>query len=113
MDENPKLIESLLERATDYGKTSFELVKLKTLEKTSDVVSSLIPHSVVFVLIVSFMIFLNFGIAFWLGEILGKTCYGFFVIAVFYAVLGIGLRVFMHKWLKKRINNYIIKLVLK
>jgi hypothetical protein len=49
MEENKKLIESLLEKATEYGKTSFELVKLKALDKTSDVVSSFIPHSVVFI----------------------------------------------------------------
>ena len=73
MEDNAKLIESLLERAAEYGKTSFELVKLKALDKTSDVVSSFIPHSVVFVLIASFMLFLNLGLAFWLGEILGKT----------------------------------------
>ena len=37
MEDNAKLIESLLERAVEYGKTSLELVKLKALDKTSDV----------------------------------------------------------------------------
>ena len=113
MEDNAKLFESLLEKATEYGKTSYELVKLKALDKTSDVVSSFIPHSVVFVLIASFMLFLNLGLAFWLGEILGKTVYGFFVVAAFYVITGIVLHFFMHKWLKKLICNYIIKQVLK
>ncbi len=113
MEENTKLIESLLERATEFGKTSFELVKLKALDKTSDVVSSFIPHSVVFFLIASFMLFFNLGLAFWLGEILGKTCYGFFVVAAFYGFIGIVLHFFMHKWLKKLICNSIIKQLLK
>jgi hypothetical protein len=113
MEDNAKLIEALLERATEYGKTSFELIKLKALDKTSDVVSSLIPHSVVFVLIASFMLFINLGLAFWLGEILGKTYFGFFVVAGFYGFIGIVLHFFMHKWLKKIVCNSIIKQVLK
>ena len=113
MEDNAKLIESLLEKATDYGKTSFELVKLKALDKTSDVVSSLIPRSAVFVIIMSFMLFFNVGIAFWLGEILGKIYFGFFVVGAFYVVVAIILHFFMHKWLKKIIGNMFIKQMLK
>ena len=113
MEDNTKLLESLLERATDFGKTSFELVKLKTLDKSTDIVSSLVPNSIVFVLIVTFMLFLNLGLAFWLGEILGKTWYGFFVVAAFYGIIGIVIHFFMHKWIKKLVCNYFIKQVLK
>ena len=113
MEENAKLIESILERTADYGKTTFELVKLKALDKTTDVVSSLFPNSILFTLIVIFLFFLNFGLALWLGEILGKTFYGFFVVAAFYGVLGIVLRLFMHKWLKKVAADFFIKQVLK
>lgn len=113
MEDNAKMIESLYERAMDYGKTSFDLVKYKTLDKSSDVASSVIPHSITFLLIASFLIFFNLGIAFWLGEILGSAFYGFFVVAAFYGILGIFVHVVMHKWLKKNIYNYIIKMALK
>ena len=113
MEDNTKLIESLLEKASEYGKASYELVKLKALDKTSDAVSSFIPHSVVFFLVVSFLLFVNLGLAFWLGEILGKAFYGFFVVAGFYCVTGIVVHFFMHKWIKKIIRNYMIKLLLK
>jgi len=113
MEDNGKLIESLLERATEYGKTSLELVKLKALDKTSDIVSTLIPHSVVFIIVASFMLFFNLGLAFWLGGILGRMCFGFFVIAGFYGFAGIVFYLFMHKWLKNVICDYFIKLCLK
>jgi len=113
MEDNAKLIESLLEKAAEYGKATFELAKLKALDKTSDVVSSFIPHSVVLVLITVFILFLNLGLAFWLGEILGKIFFGFFVVAAFYCIIGIVLHFFMHKWLKKHVSNFIIKHVLK
>ena len=113
MEDNSNLIESLLERATEYSKTSYELVKLKALEKTSDVVSSFVPHYFVFVLIASFMLFLSLGLSLWLGEILGKIYYGFLVVAAFYGILGLMLHFFMQKWLKKVVGNYFIKKVLK
>ena len=113
MEDNVKLIEILLEKATDYGKTSLELAKLKALDKASEVVSSFIPYSVVFVLISSVILFFNLGLAFWLGEILGKVYYGFFVIAAFYAIVGLVIHLFMYKWFKNKVYDYIIKQVLK
>jgi hypothetical protein len=113
MDDNSKLLDSLLERATEYSKTSYELVKLKALDKTTDIISTLIPLSVVFVLIASVILFLNIGLAFWLGEILGKIFYGFFAVAAFYVVAVIVIHFFMHKWLKRLVSNYFIKQVLK
>jgi hypothetical protein len=113
MEDKTKLLESLLEVATDYGKTSYEVIKLKTLEKTSDVVSSFIPNLVVLFLIATFLLFINLGLAFWIGEVLGNTFYGFFVVAAFYGIAGLIVRVFMHKWLKRRIANYFIKQLLK
>ena len=107
------MFELLLERATDYGKSSLELAKLKTIDKTTEIVSSLIPLSVAVLLILTFLLFLNLGLALWLGEILGKIWFGFFVVAAFYGFIGIVIHFFMHKWLKKLICNYIIKQVLK
>jgi len=112
MENNTQLIESLIVKASEYGKTSFEIVKLKTLDKTSDVISSLLPHSVVLIILSSFMLFLNLGAALWLGEVLGEVYYGFFIVAAFYGLVVIVLHFFLHNWLKKIICNYIIKIVL-
>jgi cytochrome c biogenesis protein CcdA len=113
MEDPTKSIESLIEKVTDFSKTSYELAKLKTLDKSSDVASSMIPHSIVFVLFASFMLFANFGLAYWLGEVLGNTYYGFFVVAGFYVITGLVLHFFFHKRIKNFIWNSIIKQVLK
>ena len=112
MGENANMIESLIERTTEYGKTSFELIKLKALDKTSDVVSSLVPNSIIIVFFLSFMLFLSVGLALWMGEILGKIYYGFLLLAAFYGVSGILFYIIMHKWIKKLVCNNIIKQVL-
>jgi len=107
------LIESLLENATDYGKTSYELAKLKAVDKTADVVSSLLPHCLVLVIIALSVFLVSIGLAYWIGEILGKIYYGFFVIAAFYALSGILIHFFMHDWIKKCVSDNFIKQVLK
>lgn len=113
MEENAKLIETLYEKAVDYGVTSFELMKLKALDKTSEVASSFMPHAIVYLVIATFLLLLNLGLAFWLGEMLGKVFLGFFIVAGFYGVLAIILHFFMHKWLKKHFQNYIVKMMFK
>ncbi|MCX6257430.1 MAG: hypothetical protein NTW49_05980 [Bacteroidia bacterium] len=113
MTDPVKSIESLYERAADYGKTSYELLKLKALDKTSDAVSSIVPHTFVIILIATFMLFLNLGLAFLLGEILGRIYFGFFVVAGFYGITGIIIHFFMHKWIKKHFRDYFIQKTLK
>jgi hypothetical protein len=113
MEENQNMIESLFERVKEYGKTSFELAKLKIIDKITDLVSSLIPNSVVFVLITIIVLFFDIGLAFWLGEIFGKIYYGFFIVAGFNGIMVVVVHFFMHKWLKKISGNYFVKQVLK
>jgi len=112
MEENTKSMEALLERATEYGKSSYELVRLKTIDKASEVVSSCAPHVFGLILILIFLLFLNLGLSLWLGEVLGKAYYGFFAVASFYFVVWAIVRIFMHKWLKGLIKNNIIKQLL-
>ncbi len=108
-DTNTNVLEALLEKAAGYGKTVYELLKLKILDKTSDVASSLITHAVVLVIIAFFMIFFALGSALWIGEYLGKLWCGFFIVAAFYGFVALIIHFFLQKWIKRMINNYIIK----
>ena len=113
MEDQAKMIESLLSSATEYGKTSLEIVKLKALDKSSDVISTFIIQAILFVIVLSFFAFLNLGIAIWIGKMVGQLYLGFFMMAGFYCLAGLIYYLFMHDWLKAKINNYIIKQVLK
>lgn len=109
MEDTSKSLESLLERAADYGATSYELVKLKALDKTTDSASSFLSHIVVVVILVSIILFLNLGAALWLGDILGKIYLGFLAVAAFYVIVAFVAHVILQKWIKKMFYNYIIK----
>lgn len=113
MDEQPGLIETLIEKGEQYGKTTIELLKLKTLDKSADVVSTLISWTIVIVFAVLFFLIMNIGIALWLGEMLGKSYYGFFAVSGFYAILVIVFWIFRKQWVKDPINNSIVTQVLE
>jgi ABC-type dipeptide/oligopeptide/nickel transport system permease component len=105
------LVEPLIERAEQFGKTTFELIKLKSLDKAADVTSSLISRLLLTVVLSVFIITLSIAIALWLGTLLGKNYYGFFIVASFYGIAGIIL-FFIHPAIKTRANNVIIKQML-
>ena len=108
METKTSIFDPLIEKAESYSKTSFELIKLKALDKTADVSSTLISRSL-FALVVSFFAFtLNIAIALWLGDLLGKAYYGFLIVASCYALVGIILLI-IHPFIKARVNNAIIK----
>ena len=113
MEEQVNMFEALYEKAVDYGKTSFALNKLKAIEKTADVVSSFIPHTLVFVLISFFVLSLNLGLAFWIGDLLGTLAYGFFIVAGFYCLIGLITHFIFHDKIKRFFGNYFLKLLFK
>lgn len=111
MESKSNLIDPLLEKAEAYTKTSFELLKLKTVDKTADVTSTLASRSL-FTLIVSFFAFaLNIAIALWLGDLLGKAYYGFLIVASCYLLVGVILLI-IHPFIKGRVSNVIIRQLL-
>ena len=113
MHEIAKLIDSMFAKTVDYGRTTIEIVKLKAVDKASDVVSTTIPRLVVISLIAFSLLFINLGLAFWLSDLLGRVYLGFLVVGGFYLLLVIALELFFHDRLKKGIRDYVVKLLLK
>lgn len=113
MKEKENILEPIWEKAEEYGKTNLELIRLKVIDKTSDLVSTILPNFLVFVSALVFVLFLNLGIAFWLGEIWNSAYLGFFAVAAFYGVCGLIIHFLMHDKLKERIRNAVIKQLLK
>ncbi len=107
--ETPTIvIESLIEKVEEYGKTTIELTKLKLLQSTTTIVTALLARLSVFFLITLFVLVLSIGIALLLGEMLGKSYYGFFVVSVLYLIAGIVCHFFLHKWIKSPVSDLII-----
>lgn len=113
MEEKGNLLDSLLGGAIEYAKTSYELIKLNAIDKIRLVVSSVVSRIIALFIISMSLLMGSIGLAFWLGDILGKSWYGFFIVAGFYALIGVVLSFLLHKWIKKLVSNCFIKKVLK
>ncbi len=108
MEMPPSLIESLFERVEAYGKTTLELSKYKVIETMSVVITLLASRFIVFIVMVLFVSFLSFGMALYLGDLLEKPYFGFFIVAAFYLVVGVVLFLSLHKWIKEPISDLLI-----
>lgn len=108
MENKMTFIEPLFERAEAYGKTSYELIKLKAVDKTSEVVSTFVSRGAVILVLSMFIVIVNIGVALFLGDILGKSYYGFFCVAGFYGIIGGVLYFFLHDRIKKIVRTSII-----
>ena len=113
METPVTVVESIFEKVEAYVKTTIELTKLRAVSTTARVATSFISRLSTIVIFSIFVLVLSIGIALFLGEMLGKLYYGFFIVAAFYLLLGIVLHFFLHKWLKKPISKSIIKQVLE
>ncbi|WP_320814208.1 hypothetical protein [Flavobacterium sp.] len=108
METTSDTFESLFEKAENFGKTTYQLSKLKALETTTVVTTSLVSRLTVILMFSMFTLVFNIGIALFLGELLGKSYYGFFIVAGFYLLVGIVLYFFLHNWIKKPLSDLII-----
>ncbi len=113
MNDTSTPIETLFEKVQDYSKTTLELYKLNAIDKSADVASSLISRMAVFMVVALSVIIISIGIAIWIGQILGNTSYGFFIIGGFYALIAIILQGYRHSFLKDPISDSIIAQLLK
>jgi hypothetical protein len=113
MENTKEDLELLFEKTADYVETRVDLLKLQAVDKTSDVVSSLIVLLIVTTIFSIVFFILNIGLALWIGSLLGKTFEGFFIIAGFYAIVGSLIYLLKAKFIKTGISNLIIKKLLK
>jgi hypothetical protein len=102
------IFKPLLDEAEELRKVSFKLIKLKFIDKTAHVSSTLLSRLLIAFVIFFFVLTLSFCIALWLGDLLGKNYYGFLLVAIFYGLIAVIL-LFMLPYVKNRINDHIIK----
>ena len=112
MENKIDVLEPLIERAENYAKSSFELYKLKTVNKSATIISTVYLRALVVFFFSIFFITASIGVSLWLGDLLGKSYYGFFCVAGFYALSGLIVSVFMGESIKNRVTNSVISKIL-
>ncbi|MEP7266372.1 MAG: hypothetical protein ABI844_02010 [Saprospiraceae bacterium] len=108
MEEKATLIESLFEKAEIYAKINFEIFRLKAIDKSADVISSIVAKIAIIILVLLIVLLLNIALSLWIGELVGKSYYGFLIVAGFYILVALILHYKRGILLKAPINDSII-----
>jgi hypothetical protein len=113
MQQDPDSFVELVEKSEAYIKSSVELIRLKTIDQTAEIASSLASKIVVILFIAMFFFTLNIGASLWLGTMLGKNYLGFLIISGVYLFLGLLFYIFRERLIKTPVSNSIISQALK
>src|ERR1700712_4846578 len=100
MEPVPNHFETLLSKAGDYAETRAKLLKLKVADKASDTVSDAASALGIAGFAVFFIFLISTGLALLIGDWLGKSYYGFFIVAGIYAIAGIIFRANKDRFVK-------------
>jgi len=109
MEEKVNIVESLFERTKEYSRSSLELVKLKVIAKSAELISAMASRLIVLVAGILFLLVFTVAIALWIGDLLGKAYYGFLIVSAFYAIVGLVAHYFMKDRIRKHISDSFVK----
>jgi len=113
MEEQQVDIDNLLSDAGDYIETRTTLWKLKVIESLSDVSGELVSGMGMIVISSFVIIIFSIGIALLIGDWIGKSYYGFFIVGGLYTIIGLILYARRGHWLKEPFSNMLIRKILK
>jgi len=109
MEKDPTAVEELFYKLKDYIETTFDLFKLKAINKVSGFTSTVIVSIILIILLFLIMICISIGFALLIGLWLGQAFWGFFIMGVLYLIIGLILFASRGKLLKEPISDKFIK----
>lgn len=98
------MTDSLIE----YVLKRIELLKIEIIEKSSLSAGTIAYLSILLFTLVFCIILFNFGIAFFIGNLINNFSYGFLIVAGFYLLL-----IMITIILKRRIINFVANKIIK
>lgn len=113
MDNIATNIELLYNRAKEYTDAHIELLRLTLIDKTADVISSIIVRLTLLIVVVMFTLFVNIALSLYIGTFLGQEYLGFLIVSGFYLILALLIVCFGSRFIKIPITNLVIAKLLK
>lgn len=108
MENKTANVEELFQKIRDYADVRLELFKLKSINKVSGFMSSVITMIIVVILFSAVLLCITIGAALLIGACVGNA-FGFFIVAAIYLIVGLVLYSKRGKLIKTRVSNKLIK----
>ncbi len=109
MENQPSNVEELFNKLKDYADVRINLFKLKSIQKVSGLMASVIGSLVLIIILTIVLLCITVGVALLIGAWLGATYLGFFIVAAIYLIIGLVLYAVRGKLIKTPISNKLIK----
>lgn len=105
-------IDDLVGHTREYIETRMELGKLQLVEKGSVISGQLVARLTLLFFSLSVVAFLSIAAALYLGEVLGKTYYGFAAMGGFYGLIYLLLYLNRDRWIQRPVAGGVIRSIL-
>jgi Putative Actinobacterial Holin-X, holin superfamily III len=110
MEKQEAFFASITEKMENYAKTTFELLKLKVVDKSSSIISKLIVALFVFLIFGIIILLISIGLSLWIGNWLGIPWLGFFIVGFSYTFICFLIYYFQNQWVRKFISRSMLSL---
>lgn len=104
MEKVNELIDQIYENSNSFVRSHTKSAKLEIYERITNVISSGISAGIVITLTMLTLFFVNFGLAYWIGDLIESRSLGYVIVGGFYLVALI-----MYLLLRNRVAQNIVK----
>ena len=109
MEEKTHWLSILLDKGIEFVKTSIELMKIRAVDKAAEIVSLIAARVAAALIFLSGLLMASVGLALWLGELLGGSWFGFFIVAGAYFLLAIAVYFILRNKVRKNVTNKLLQ----
>ena len=109
VDDKATSIEELFTKLKDYAETRLNLYKLMAINKVSGFFSTFVSMLILLLILFTFILCISIGAALLIGQWLGASYYGFFIVAGLYLIIGLVLFSARGSLLKTPVSNKLLK----
>lgn len=112
MEEKTNSLETLIVQLENYGNTSIELVKLKSVDKVAEAAAGITLKMIIAFVFYQFILFGGIGLSIFLGKLLGEVYLGFLIVAGGFGVMILFLLI-VRSFMKMRIKESVLLHLMK
>lgn len=113
MEKINELIDEIYENSNSFVRSHTKSAKLEIYERITNVISSGISAGIVITLTMLALFFVNFGLAYWIGDLIESRSLGYVIVGGFYLIALVFYLLLRNRVAQNIVKNSVLKKVSK